>query len=497
MSKKTFKTLEEAMEFCFFEEIEADILALPPEVDELTDEVEFDDDILGAPIVNDVPGDLEIDIIDNNSDHNGITQDADDDDDEWEIPLATLFGRGVAKTCEASSHSISGSNQLPSKKLKMSKAKENLSVDEMIVLYYGHHSLKQFIRAKPIRFGYKLWAMCGNDGYCFNFSLYCGKEKTDTTDPLGTRVVQKMLSVVEDPKNHFVYFDNFFSSHSLLSELKDLGFRATGTIRENRTQKCPLKSTKELEKDKRGAYDYQFDKKKYLSSTSAPRWNREKKSVLLFLSLRLSIIITDIWGGVGKHDWLLEKHHISARGKKWYWCLVTRVIDMAVVNAFLLYRAIHGKKSISIKDFRRSIAVEYLKIGYGKRILKGRPLSFPSTSTSSVPDGVRYDERGHFLEKREKERRCQYKNCSGKPLTFCSKCNSAASVANSRKKYIKNINNKKSDKLLLKKGFQEDIEYGPVQDVSYIDEYYHIKEIIEVLELSGFNTHIKAYEIKD
>ena len=34
-----------------------------------------------------------------------------------------------------------------------------LSIGKMIVQYYGHHSLKQFIRAKPIRFGYKLWAI--------------------------------------------------------------------------------------------------------------------------------------------------------------------------------------------------------------------------------------------------------------------------------------------------------------------------------------------------
>ena len=31
-----------------------------------------------------------------------------------------------------------------------------LSVDEMIIRYYEHYGLKQFITAKPIRFGYKL-----------------------------------------------------------------------------------------------------------------------------------------------------------------------------------------------------------------------------------------------------------------------------------------------------------------------------------------------------
>ena len=47
-------------------------------------------------------------------------------------------------------------------------------------------------------------------------------------------------------------------------------------------------------------------------------------------------------GGIDHHDWLLEKHSISIRGKKWYWSIFTRILDMAVVNSFVLYRLIHG-----------------------------------------------------------------------------------------------------------------------------------------------------------
>ncbi|XP_035216951.1 piggyBac transposable element-derived protein 3-like [Stegodyphus dumicola] len=139
---------------------------------------------------------------------------------------------------------------------------ENLSVDEMIVRYYGHHTLKQFIKSKPIRFGHKFRALCGNDGYCYNFALYCGKE-TNTSEsdklPLGTKVVLNLLSIVEDPKSHRVYFDNFFTSHALLKKLKELKFRASGTIRENRTEKCPIMDDKKMSKKERGFYDSKFD----------------------------------------------------------------------------------------------------------------------------------------------------------------------------------------------------------------------------------------------
>ena len=38
---------------------------------------------------------------------------------------------------------------------------EDLAVDEMMVRFYGHHGLNHFLRGKPIRFGFKLWALCG------------------------------------------------------------------------------------------------------------------------------------------------------------------------------------------------------------------------------------------------------------------------------------------------------------------------------------------------
>ncbi|CAG4973163.1 unnamed protein product [Parnassius apollo] len=41
----------------------------------------------------------------------------------------------------------------------------NLAIDEMIVKYFGHHGIKHFIKGKPVRFGYKLWALCGVSGY--------------------------------------------------------------------------------------------------------------------------------------------------------------------------------------------------------------------------------------------------------------------------------------------------------------------------------------------
>ena len=51
-------------------------------------------------------------------------------------------------------------------------------------------------------------------------------------------------------------------------------------------------------------------------------------------------------GGVDKHDWLVSKYACSIRGKKWYWPIFTRLIDMAVVNAYAIYKLVHDKPEI-------------------------------------------------------------------------------------------------------------------------------------------------------
>ena len=50
-----------------------------------------------------------------------------------------------------------------------------------------------------------------------------------------------LLSIVENLACHCVYFDNFFTSYYLLRDLHEKNFRAVGTIRKDRTIKCPLR----------------------------------------------------------------------------------------------------------------------------------------------------------------------------------------------------------------------------------------------------------------
>ncbi|KAL3210899.1 hypothetical protein MRX96_008552 [Rhipicephalus microplus] len=132
---------------------------------------------------------------------------------------------------------------------------KSLSIDESMVPYYGHHSCKMFIRGKHIRFGYKIWMMCSSNGIAME--LYCGRKEKEDKTPLGIRVVSNMASVLEAPEQHEVYFDNFFTSHGLLTKLADQGIQATGTVRDTRTGGYPLKSLKKHRKGRKRIFPLQ------------------------------------------------------------------------------------------------------------------------------------------------------------------------------------------------------------------------------------------------
>lgn len=106
-----------------------------------------------------------------------------------------------------------------------------------MIPYRGKHSAKRFLKGKLIRFGYKAWTtLASSDGYVFHFGIYSGKSTEPKSSKnenfgFGCGVVLNLLSVVENPANHVIYFDNFFTYFYRLCHLKNIGFIATGTIR--------------------------------------------------------------------------------------------------------------------------------------------------------------------------------------------------------------------------------------------------------------------------
>jgi len=111
-----------------------------------------------------------------------------------------------------------------------------LSIDESMVPYFGHHGCKQFIRGKPIRFGYKIWCLNTMLGYPIQFQAYQGKGSVTRPElGLGGLVVLDLIKDLLVGPKYRLYFDNFFISLHVLDNLTACGVGAAGTLCSNHT----------------------------------------------------------------------------------------------------------------------------------------------------------------------------------------------------------------------------------------------------------------------
>jgi hypothetical protein len=139
---------------------------------------------------------------------------------------------------------------------------EFLSVDEIIVPFKGRSNLKQYIKNKPHKWGIKIFALADSKGFVYDFEIYTGKGtvKSDRTSlGISGDIVVRLLESVPKSVGYKVFFDNWFSSYSLLLKLNELGYLCTGTVRPNRINKCPLQKDSELKAKGRGSIDYKTD----------------------------------------------------------------------------------------------------------------------------------------------------------------------------------------------------------------------------------------------
>jgi len=299
-----------------------------------------------------------------------------------------------------------------------------LSVDEMMIKFFGRLRIKQFIRNKPIRFGIKMWALCGADGFLFDCDIYGGKNATNDDGKLskcalGSRVVLNLLekllltTVRKKLERFHLYCDNFFTSPDLFVHLQSVGIKATGVVRKNRVRekndldKKASRGTHIVKHDKISNMNFitlMDSKEVSMLSTAAgvgpeknvKRYSNEmKKKVDIKMPAAFSIY-NKYMGGVDIYDQYCNKALPSIRSKKWTFFIFMRCIQSSISNAVILSNAVQqdGMNKSSLKEFAISIAKNYLQ-------------------------GANRD---HNIHKTDNQKYCSY-NCGKRSYWFCEKCN--------------------------------------------------------------------------
>lgn len=311
---------------------------------------------------------------------------------------------------------------LNNKFIDITPKEENHSIDESMVPYYGGHGTKQFIRGKPIRWGYKLWTGTNKYGYIEWFELYQGANTilSNRNFGLGASVVLEFADVLQrnNPNTPYnLYFDNFFTSVNLLKQLSIRGLKGTGTVRQNRLGKsCKLPHSSKLKKKDRGYFEYislsnnqmvickwNYNSVVSIASNNCPvfpttqvkRFSQKEKKNIYIPQPNIIKKYNENMGGVDRADQNISLYRVSIRGKKWYFPLISHSLDMAEHNAWQLYRSNGGK--LDHLGFRRSVTLGILE-SYKRDSKRG-----PSRASASLHDYSRYDGLGHLVIYQDKQ----------------------------------------------------------------------------------------------
>ena len=334
---------------------------------------------------------------------------------------------------------------------KCAEKEIQVSVDEQIIPFKGRHSLKTYMMKKTKKWGYKVWVQAGQSGYVHDFQ-FAGDNLApvvDTVENVGKSGEVVVHLTADQPHGSYVYFDNYFASPELLIELKSRDIKATCTMRPNRSRKCPLKCLKDINKCGRGAYDYRmlndesliicewFDNKVVLMGSNVHgvepthlvrRYDRTaKRHVELSCPAMIKHYNANM-GGVDKCDMLLSLYRNERKSKKWYKRVIFHMLDLCLVNAWLLYRAMKPEATIPLAHFKldaaRGLITSKVAIERTLHDQNNNNNKKKLRSAKDVNADTRYDNVGHFPGKMDMEnaQRCKANGCSRKTFYYCRKC---------------------------------------------------------------------------
>jgi len=89
-----------------------------------------------------------------------------------------------------------------------------------MVPFKGKSYLKQYLKSKPKKWGFKIWVQASTSGYVHYFEMYQDASNSKRTEfgLIGDTVVNLCHAIHE--KNHKLFMDNLFTSVPLLRKLR-------------------------------------------------------------------------------------------------------------------------------------------------------------------------------------------------------------------------------------------------------------------------------------
>ncbi|KAG5883896.1 hypothetical protein JTB14_007784 [Gonioctena quinquepunctata] len=161
--------------------------------------------------------------------------------------------------------------------------------------------------------------------------------------------------------------------------------------------------------------------------TTVKRTNKDGSRSNVFYP-KVVDLYNQIMDGVDRFDQKREVYVIGRRSVKWWHIIFYFLVDLAIVNSFILYQT--SRRLNSSQLTYRIALVRQLIGGYSSRKRRGKPVQFLANK-KTVPDEVRLTSVGAHFPEQGTYRRCRI--CSTKSnekqtQSTCSQCEAPVRV---------------------------------------------------------------------
>ncbi|XP_019201084.1 uncharacterized protein LOC109194765 [Oreochromis niloticus] len=256
----------------------------------------------------------------------------------------------------------------------------HITVDEQLFPSKTRCCFLQCIASKPDKFGIKFWVACDlKSKYICNVLPYLGK---DPNRPSGERLSENVVMRLMEPfldKGRNVTTDNFFTPLSLAQKILRRKTTVLGTVNKIR---------REIPQSARYTDRNEFTTQVFSTSAATlTAYAAKLKKTVYILSSMHSVVQTDnttkrkpntvtLYNttkcGVDVMDLMVREYTVHRETRRWPVAVFFDMIDMAALNALVLYQACTGTQERWV-DFLVQLAKEfaYCRIA-GKKKNTGR-----------------------------------------------------------------------------------------------------------------------------
>jgi len=277
-----------------------------------------------------------------------------------------------------------------------------VTIDERMISFKGKSKFVVYEPSKPTRYGFRPYVLSDyRSGYTYALQLLEDLEEINDNNKIYNLVMNLMGNLNKNNisgKKHILATDGLYSSEKLLEEES---FHFIGSIRYNRIKSENDEITKPI---KRGSYQYFYKKingkyvlmtkymdsklilivSNFLNSSNTMnrfRWNKDSNKFTKVKYPEIIRIYSHLMKGVDIANQIISYYELRHRTYKWWKRILYHLLDISIVNSFIIYRKSTGDKAMPQKKFRieilKAIAYKYGLIPVdagGKQLNKNMPM---------------------------------------------------------------------------------------------------------------------------